>query len=97
LCNGLGYLAEYGTLKALHLNFEAFMRRLTLWMLLLSGLSTAVFAETAPTPASAPVITAPVKDIRQSGFVYCVNGMINTFNPQKASSGLIIDTLAAQL
>ncbi len=36
-------------------------------------------------------------DIRESGFVYCVNGQVNTFNPQKASSGLIVDTLAAQL
>ena len=36
-------------------------------------------------------------DIRQSGFVYCVNGQVNTFSPQKASSGLIVDTLAAQI
>ncbi|WP_024556141.1 ABC transporter substrate-binding protein SapA [Franconibacter pulveris 1160] len=36
-------------------------------------------------------------DIRQSGFVYCVNGQVNTFTPQKAGSGLIVDTLAAQL
>ncbi|MGL4430641.1 MAG: ABC transporter substrate-binding protein SapA [Silvania sp.] len=36
-------------------------------------------------------------DIRDSGFVYCVSGQVNTFNPQKASSGLIVDTLAAQL
>lgn len=36
-------------------------------------------------------------DIRDSGFVYCVNGQASTFNPQKASSGLIVDTLAAQL
>ncbi|WP_437889501.1 ABC transporter substrate-binding protein SapA [Phytobacter sp. V91] len=36
-------------------------------------------------------------DIRDSGFVYCVNGQISTFNPQKAGSGLIVDTLAAQL
>lgn len=36
-------------------------------------------------------------DIRDSGFVYCVNGQVSTFNPQKASSGLIVDTLAAQL
>jgi len=36
-------------------------------------------------------------DIRESGFVYCVNGQVSTFNPQKASSGLIVDTLAAQL
>lgn len=36
-------------------------------------------------------------DIRQSGFVYCVNGAITTFNPQMASGGLVVDTLAAQL
>ena len=52
---------------------------------LLSGL-----VEAAPArPATA--------DIRESGFVYCVNGQVSTFNPQKASSGLIVDTLAAQL
>jgi len=44
--------------------------------------------------ASTPVDGA---DIRDSGFVYCVSGQVNTFNPQKASSGLIVDTLAAQL
>ncbi|WP_291969571.1 ABC transporter substrate-binding protein SapA [Candidatus Symbiopectobacterium sp.] len=37
------------------------------------------------------------EDIRYSGFVYCVNGVVNTFNPQMARSGVIIDTLAAQL
>lgn len=36
-------------------------------------------------------------DIRKSGFVYCVNGQVNTFNPQMASSGLTVDTIAAQL
>lgn len=36
-------------------------------------------------------------DIRESGFVYCVSGQVDTFNPQKAGSGLIVDTLAAQL
>lgn len=41
--------------------------------------------------------SAPTGDIRQSGFVYCVNGTLNTFNPQLASSGLVVDTLAAQL
>lgn len=39
----------------------------------------------------------PTGDVRQSGFVYCVSEQINTFNPQKASSGLIVDTLAVQL
>lgn len=48
------------------------------------------------TAATAPEQTASA-DIRDSGFVYCVSGQVNTFNPQKASSGLIVDTLAAQL
>ncbi|HDG1677639.1 TPA: peptide ABC transporter substrate-binding protein SapA [Kluyvera ascorbata] len=42
-------------------------------------------------------LDSPRADIRDSGFVYCVSGQVNTFNPQKASSGLIVDTLAAQL
>ncbi|WBV23230.1 ABC transporter substrate-binding protein SapA [Pantoea piersonii] len=41
--------------------------------------------------------SAENRDIRHSGFVYCVNGTLNTFNPQMASSGLAVDTLAAQL
>jgi cationic peptide transport system substrate-binding protein len=40
---------------------------------------------------------AALPDIRDSGFVYCVSGQVDTFNPQKAGSGLIVDTLAAQL
>lgn len=46
---------------------------------------------------SAPAWSAPAGDIRQSGFVYCVNGTLSTFNPQMASSGLAVDTLATQL
>ena len=42
-------------------------------------------------------LAPPHADIRDSGFVYCVSGQVNTFNPQKAGSGLIVDTLAAQL
>ena len=45
---------------------------------------------------AAPALPANA-DIRDSGFVYCVSGQVNTFNPQKVSSGLIVDTLAAQL
>lgn len=41
--------------------------------------------------------SADSRDIRHSGFVYCVNGTLNSFNPQLASSGLAVDTLAAQL
>jgi len=48
-------------------------------------------------PAFAAPVPAQPADIRDSGFVYCVSGQVNTFNPQKASSGLIVDTLAAQL
>lgn len=43
-----------------------------------------------------PRLNPPHADIRDSGFVYCVSGQVNTFNPSKASSGLIVDTLAAQ-
>ncbi|MDR3433764.1 MAG: peptide ABC transporter substrate-binding protein SapA [Rouxiella aceris] len=74
------------------------MRCTTLWMLLLTGLASACFAAppVSEKPHSAP-LPATAGDIRQSGFVYCVNGMVNNFNPQKASSGLVIDTLAAQI
>ncbi|MGI3473408.1 ABC transporter substrate-binding protein SapA [Providencia stuartii] len=37
------------------------------------------------------------KNIRQNGFIYCVNGIVTTFNPQLVSSGLIVDPLAAQI
>lgn len=40
---------------------------------------------------------APPEDIRNGGFVYCVSGVMNTFNPQLASSGTVVDTLSAQL
>ena len=46
---------------------------------------------------SASVLAVPTNNIRNSGFVYCVNGTVNTFNPQMVSSGLVVDTLAAQL
>lgn len=46
---------------------------------------------------SASAWSAESRDIHHSGFVYCVNGTLNTFNPQMASSGLAVDTLAAQL
>ncbi|KMJ45667.1 ABC transporter substrate-binding protein [Xenorhabdus khoisanae] len=35
--------------------------------------------------------------LRQNGFIYCVNGNLNTFNPQLSISGLTVDTLAAQI
>ena len=54
---------------------------------LLSGLLLFSAASHAATP----------EDIRNRGFVYCVSGVMNTFNPQLASSGLVVDTLSAQL
>ncbi|TNV22620.1 peptide ABC transporter substrate-binding protein SapA [Buttiauxella sp. B2] len=57
-------------------------------LLAFSCLSGAAFAAS---PVEKPT------DIRNSGFVYCVNGQVNTFNPQMASGGLTVDTLAAQL
>ncbi len=48
-------------------------------------------------PQSMLTPPAPLENIRQSGFVYCVNDVLNTFNPQMARSGVTIDTLAAQL
>lgn len=57
-------------------------------LLAVSCLSGAAFAAT---PVEKPA------DIRNSGFVYCVSGQVNTFNPQMASGGLTVDTLAAQL
>ncbi len=65
------------------------MRPLLSSLLLTASLITGI--------AQAAVAPAPLADIRDSGFVYCVNGQVDTFNPQKASSGLIVDTLAAQL
>src|SRR5690606_32685775 len=47
--------------------------------------------------ASAAPDRAVLPHIRDSGFVYCVIAQVVTFNPQKAGSGLIVDTLAAQL
>lgn len=35
--------------------------------------------------------------IRQGGFVYCGSAIVNTFNPQKASDGLTVDTLSSQI
>ncbi|EMH4161270.1 peptide ABC transporter substrate-binding protein SapA [Pluralibacter gergoviae] len=65
--------------------------RLNLTSLLAAmGLLCGSAAAAAPAPS-------PHGDIRESGFVYCVSGQVNTFNPQKAGSGLIVDTLAAQL
>lgn len=64
------------------------MRQVLSSLLVIAGLVNGQ-AIAAPEPT-------PHADIRDSGFVYCVSGQVNTFNPSKASSGLIVDTLAAQ-
>ncbi|AWH87370.1 ABC transporter substrate-binding protein SapA [Limnobaculum parvum] len=59
--------------------------------------------ETPPlitTPGTTPALvpSKPAQsDIRQSGFVYCVSGVVDSFNPQIANGGVMVDTIAAQL
>ena len=65
------------------------MRLLPPFLLIPASLWAGIAHSASPQAATA--------DIRDSGFVYCVNGQVSTFNPQKAGSGLIVDTLAAQL
>ncbi len=63
------------------------------WLALSFGIAPLLFS--LHTVAAAKPVS--LRDIRQSGFVYCVNGLLNTFNPQMASGGLTVDTLSAQL
>jgi len=65
------------------------MRLVFPFLLLTASIFSGAALAASPQSASA--------DIRDSGFVYCVNGQVSTFNPQKTVSGLIVDTLAAQL
>jgi cationic peptide transport system substrate-binding protein len=83
------YVAQVSAIHFAHYfkTVEKIMR-LVFSSLLFTALLATGTAQAAP---------AATPDIRESGFVYCVNGQVNTFNPQKASSGLIVDTLAAQL
>ncbi|MGP1928688.1 MAG: ABC transporter substrate-binding protein SapA [Arsenophonus sp. NC-WZS1-MAG3] len=62
------------------------MRYLILWIILINIGTINALANTTLPP-----------QIHQTSFIYCVNGIITTFNPQIASTGLIIDPLAAQL
>ncbi|MEQ4923545.1 ABC transporter substrate-binding protein SapA [Proteus hauseri] len=64
--------------------------------MLLASLCMASVANAAPMTQVISVEQEPTQ-IHQNGFVYCVDGSVNTFNPQLSSSGLIIDPLAAQL
>ena len=81
----MGQRAECDTLSLLPVNLTNLMPKI--FSTLLLGLSVLSSAAWSATPG----------DIRQTGFVYCVSGVMNTFNPQLASSGLAVDTLAAQL
>ncbi|UUE46823.1 ABC transporter substrate-binding protein SapA [Pectobacterium aroidearum] len=65
----------------------------TCFALAFTWLALPALAASPPVPTS----PAPLESIHQSGFVYCVNDVLNTFNPQMARSGVTIDTLAAQL
>ena len=64
--------------------------------MLLASISMTCMAEIATKATELSVAQEPT-NIHQNGFVYCVDGSVNTFNPQLSSSGLIIDPLAAQL
>ncbi|QAV24493.1 ABC transporter substrate-binding protein SapA [Proteus hauseri] len=64
--------------------------------MLIASLCITFTANAAPMTQVISVEQEPAQ-IHQNGFVYCIDGSVNTFNPQLSSSGLIIDPLAAQL
>ncbi|KPD02423.1 ABC transporter substrate-binding protein SapA [Moellerella wisconsensis] len=71
------------------------MRHLIYWFLFLfTAISQAFSGSTSLDNMTANTVP---RDIRTKGFVYCVNGIVTTFNPQLASNGLIIDPLGAQI
>ncbi len=71
------------------------MRHLIYWLLLcFTSVSQALGGTLAVDNISAKTV---LPNIREKGFVYCVNGIVTTFNPQLVSSGLIIEPLGAQL
>ncbi|VTP62475.1 antimicrobial peptide ABC transporter periplasmic binding protein SapA [Serratia rubidaea] len=59
------------------------MRGLPIWILSLCLGNSLLAAAAAAPAANAP---APLPDVHRSGFVYCVNGILNTFNPQMAAA-----------
>ncbi|ELX8378729.1 ABC transporter substrate-binding protein SapA [Providencia vermicola] len=71
------------------------MRLITLW--LLYTLSLTAQALSGNMSYKDTMANDVPENIRQNGFIYCVNGIVTTFNPQLASSGLIVDPLAAQI
>ncbi|MCD1126570.1 peptide ABC transporter substrate-binding protein SapA [Jinshanibacter sp. LJY008] len=85
------------------------MYGLKIGVLLWAGFLLPAWATPAGKLETPPLITTPgataavepskpaQPDIRQSGFVYCVSGVVDSFNPQIANGGVMIDTIAAQL
>ena len=85
------------------------MRGLKIWALVCAGLMTSAWASPSPEKSGSPTmsppeasspaapIKSPLPNIRHNGFVYCVNVVIDSFNPQIASGGVLVDTIAAQL
>ncbi|WP_099142408.1 ABC transporter substrate-binding protein SapA [Xenorhabdus kozodoii] len=87
------------------------MRYLIYWIILLTSAPTLAAKDATPETVAVS-IPEPAKSsqnntseslshistsLRHNGFIYCVNGNLNTFNPQMAISGLTVDTLAAQI
>ncbi|PHM72481.1 dipeptide transporter [Xenorhabdus kozodoii] len=88
-----------------------YMRYLIYWIILLTSAPTLAAKDATPETVAVS-IPEPAKSsqnntseslshistsLRHNGFIYCVNGNLNTFNPQMAISGLTVDTLAAQI
>ncbi|MDR0805830.1 MAG: peptide ABC transporter substrate-binding protein SapA [Enterobacteriaceae bacterium] len=85
------------------------MRGLTFWLSVYVGFLMPVFASMGKTSVDQPLLSPavgiesgtppakPLMDIRQSGFVYCVSGVVDSFNPQIANGGVLVDTIAVQL
>ncbi|AYA40010.1 peptide ABC transporter substrate-binding protein SapA [Xenorhabdus nematophila] len=83
------------------------MRYLICWIILLLSSPTLAAKDAIPEmPKSIPESRSSTTagnlshisaTLRKNGFVYCINGNLNTFNPQMAISGLTVDTLAAQI
>lgn len=66
-------------------------------LLPVSGFAAAPAPQTDQPVKPVTAQASPLPPVRDTGFVYCVNGNISTFNPQLASSGLIVEPLAAQI
>ncbi len=81
--------------KSIQVNDISAMRLLTLWFLFAVSLSA--YTLESDISYKDTIANDVPADIRQKGFIYCVNGIVTTFNPQLVSNGLIIDPLSAQI